>query len=47
MEEIYWKQFLETGKIVDYLAYRDSSEGEKARESDYSDRNGDPGITYR
>ncbi len=47
MEEKYWKQFLETGKIVDYLAYRDSSEGEKARESDYSDRDGAAGIAHR
>ena len=22
MEENYWKQFLETGKVTDYLAYR-------------------------
>lgn len=47
MEEICWRQFWETGKILDYLAYRDSSEREETRESDYSDRDGDPGVTYR
>ena len=47
MEEAYWKQFLETGKIEDYLAYKDSSESEETRESDYSDRDGDFGITNR
>ena len=45
MEELCWKQFLETGKITDYLAYRDSSEREETRESDYSDRDGDISIT--
>lgn len=45
MEEKYWKQFTETGKVEDYLAYRDSSEREGTRESDYSDRNGAAGIT--
>ena len=47
MEERCWKQFWETGKVMDYLAYKDSFEREETRESDYSDRNGDPGITYR
>lgn len=47
MEELCWKQFLETGKITDYLAYRDSSEREETRESDYSDRDGDFSITNR
>ena len=47
MEEVCWKQFLETGKITDYLAYRDSSEREETRESDYSDGNGTASITYR
>ena len=45
MEERCWEQFLETGKIEDYLAYKDSSEREETRESDYSDGNGDFGIT--
>lgn len=47
MEERGWKQFWETGKVIDYLKYKDSFEREETRESDYSDRNGDPGITYR
>ena len=47
MEELCWKQFLETGKITDYLAYRDSSEREETRESDYSDRDGNFSVTYR
>ena len=58
MEEEYWKQFWVTGKISDYMTYRGFSEknifvesydsgGEKISESDYSDRNGDIGITYR
>ena len=44
MEERLWKQFFETGKVKDYLAYRDSSGREETRESDYSDRNGASGI---
>lgn len=49
MEEKYWKQFFETGKIIDYLYYRgmqictqvmDSYEGDRVHESDYSDRHG-------
>ena len=45
MEEKYWKQFTETGKITDYLYYKgmqicsrviDSYEGEKVHEPDYS-----------
>ena len=47
MEEKYWEQFLKTGKVTDYLTYRDSSESEEIRESDYSDRDGDFGITNR
>ena len=47
MEEKCWKQFLETGKITDYLAYRDSSEREETRESDYSDRDSAAGISHR
>ena len=47
MEEKYWGQFLETGKIMDYLAYRDSFEREEISESDYSDRDGDFSITNR
>jgi len=67
MEEMCWEQFWETGKIEDYLDYRNVSqyslcgvarndsekdrmtnlESEETRESDYSDRDGDPGITYR
>lgn len=49
MEEKYWQQFLETGKIHDYLMYKgmeicrrvmDSYEDERSHESDYSDRHG-------
>lgn len=51
MEEMYWRQFLETGEISDYLAYveckQDSHESEELRESDYSDRHGASGIAYR
>jgi len=58
MEERCWKQFWETGKITDYLAYRDISDrnisvrsmdsgSEETIESDYSDRDGFTGITYR
>lgn len=53
MEEIYWRQFWETGKVTDYLAYREKGnkeynpESEELRESDYSDRHGAAGITYR
>ena len=47
MEERCWEQFWETGKIMDYLKFKDSSGREEIRESDYSDRNGDSNITYR
>lgn len=47
MEELCWKQFWETGKVTDYLAYKDSSEREETRESDCSDRNGAAGISHR
>ena len=47
MEERGWKQFWETGKVIDYLKYKDSFEREETRESDYSDGNGDSDITYR
>lgn len=56
MEEKYWKQFLETGKVTDYLYYKgmqicarmiDSCEGDEKRESDYSDRYGTCGGAYR
>lgn len=49
MEERYWKQFWETGKIMDYLYYKGMQvcsrvmgkhEGEMSGESDYSDRHG-------
>ncbi len=49
MEEKYWKQFLKTGKITDYLYYKgmqiisqvmESYEGDIRHESDYSDRHG-------
>lgn len=46
MEEQYWKQFVKTGKIADYLYYRGISickqvmEETKSGESDYSDRHG-------
>lgn len=46
MEEICWKQFWETGKIIDYLFYKDNAEREETRESDYSDGDSDCGITY-
>ena len=45
MEEKCWKQFWETGKVIDYLAYKDNLEREETRESDYSDRNGDISFT--
>ena len=47
MEEKCWLQFMKTGKILDYLNYKDSSEREEIRESDYSDGNGDFGIANR
>ncbi len=49
MEEKYWKQFLETGKITDYLYYKgmqiisrvmDSYEGDGRYESNNGDRHG-------
>ncbi len=56
MEEKYWKQFLKTGKIADYLYYKGMQicsqvievyEGERAHESDYSNRHGAVGGTCR
>lgn len=65
MEEEFWQQFLETGKITDYLYYKgmgiiqqvmdrhiDGCQNQKQSggtksESDYSDRHGACGITYR
>ena len=53
MEEMYWRQFCETGRIKDYLTYTegkyrsDNSEREENIESDYSDRDGAAGDTYR
>lgn len=53
MEEMYWRQFCETGKIKDYLNYAegkyrtDNSEREERFESDYSDRHGAAGDTCR
>ena len=47
MEEECWKQFWETGKVTDYLNYKDCSGGEESRESDYSNRDGDFSITNR
>lgn len=56
MEEKYWKQFMETGKITDYLYYRgmeicsrviDSYEGEKVHEPDYSNRHDTCGSACR
>ena len=46
MEEMYWQQFLETGKVEDYLTYRGieicrqvmkKHEGEPSDEPDNSD----------
>ena len=46
MEEMYWKQFLETGKVEDYLTYKGMEicrqvmkkhEGEPSDEPDNSD----------
>lgn len=56
MEEKYWKQFLETGKITDYLYYKgmqicsqvmDRYESDKTYESDHSDRDGACSDTCR
>ena len=64
MEEICWKQFWKTGKIEDYLDYRNilqcsvernvfgrdgiiSLGSEENVESDYSNRDGFTGISYR
>ena len=47
MEEEYWKQFMKTGNVVDYLVYKDNFEREETRESDYSDRDGNFSVTYR
>ncbi len=49
MEEDYWKRFLESGKIKDYLYYKgmaickqviDYYESGESGESDYSNRHG-------
>lgn len=56
MEERYWKQFFETGKITDYLYYKgmqiisrvmDSYEGDIKHEPDYGDRHGACGGACR
>ncbi len=53
MEERYWKQFWETGKVTDYLKFASICDGERnpereeTGESDYSDRHGASGIAYR
>lgn len=56
MEERYWKQFMETGKVEDYLYYRgmqicsqvmNAYEGDRTYESDYSDRHGACGSACR
>lgn len=49
MEEMYWQQFLETGKVEDYLTYKGMEicrqvmkkhEGEPSDEPDNSDGHG-------
>lgn len=47
MKESYWKLFMESGKIDDYLNYKNSQEtdcfvadGKEPCESDCTDRNG-------
>ena len=41
MEEKYWKQFMKTGRIVDYLYYRGMERSQKKTyESDYRDGHG-------
>ena len=50
MKEMYWNQFMTTGKVEDYLKYKMnqpgeekesfSSDGNQQRESDCSDRDG-------
>lgn len=53
MEEQYWKRFIETGKIDDYLFYKGISlcadimerRKEENSESDHRYRNGTPGRT--
>ncbi len=56
MEEKYWNQFLETGKIMDYLYYKgmqicsrmiDNYEGDGKHESDHGDRHGTCGGACR
>lgn len=53
MEEVYWRKFWETGRITDYLGYKNvidnhvDFEREETSESDYSDRDGFAGISYR
>ena len=34
MEEAYWKQFMTTGKVEDYLQFKGVSEREKLKEKD-------------
>lgn len=52
MEEEYWRRFLSSGKITDYLYYKgigickqiiDQYESEESGESDYGNRYGAPG----
>lgn len=56
MEEEYWRKFWETGKIADYLFYKgmaickqvmENHEGEDIDKSDYSNRYGACGNSYR
>ena len=56
MEELYWRRFLETGKVEDYLYYRGieickqimkNQEGESADESDNSNWYGACGSACR
>jgi len=56
VEEKYWQQFLETGKITDYLYYKgmqiisrvmDSYEGNGQHEPDYGDGHGARGDACR
>ena len=55
MEEEYWNQFMNTGKITDYLDYKGMEsglitvrfEGAASGESDNSDRNGAAGSACR
>ena len=57
VEQKYWERFLKTGKIVDYLSYKNLTagqgtagrhKGETDIESDYGNRNGaDCGTDWR